>query len=226
MKSGNTPSVQILYEDASVLVAVKPQGMPSQPDPTGAPDALTLASAGETLYPVHRLDRMTGGVMVFARTRVAAAALSRQFADHGGDEIGKHYLAVVAGTVPEPLTLRDDLSRDARTGMAHVVPQGTGKEARLTATPVGYAVFSGAAVTLLEVLPETGRFHQIRCQLSAHGFPIVGDGKYGSRVRAPLALFAATLTFRHPGTGALVTFRAPKPSGGVWDLFADPFSSR
>ena len=225
MKSGNTPLIEILYEDAHVLVAVKPQGMPSQPDPTGAPDALTLAAAGKTLYPVHRLDRMTGGVMVFARTRAAAAALSRQFADHGTDEIGKHYLAVVAGTVPGPLTLRDDLLRDARTGMARVVPAGSGQEARLTASPIGYATFSGGAVTLLEVRPETGRFHQIRCQLSAHGFPILGDGKYGSRVRVPLALFAETLTFRHPDAGALVTFRAPRPSGGAWDAFTDCFSS-
>lgn len=221
MKPGNTPSIQILYEDASVLVVLKPQGMPSQPDPTGAPDALTIAAGGKTLYPVHRLDRMTGGVMVFARTRAAASALSHKFADHGGDEIGKRYLAIVSGTITEPLTLCDRLLRDPRASIARVVGGGAGQEARLSASPVASAIFAGGAVTLLEVLPETGRFHQIRCQLSSHGYPILGDGKYGSRVRVPLALFAASLSFRHPDTGLLVTFHAPPPTGGAWDAFRD-----
>ena len=227
MKPGNTPSLQIVYKDDFVLVAVKPQGMPSQPDPTGAPDALTLAAGGGTLYPVHRLDRVTGGIMVFARTRAAAASLSAQFRDHGGEEIGKRYLAVVSGTVTGQLDLSDDLLRDARTGVARVVPTGTGGlSARLRALPLATATHAGNAVTLLEICLETGRFHQIRCQLSSHGYPILGDGKYGSRVRMPLALYAEALAFRHPHTGALVTFSAPRPTGNAWDLFADYWAKR
>ena len=101
MKPGNTLSPNVIYRDKSVLVVVKPQGMPAQPDPTGAPDALTLAAAGGALYPVHRLDRVTGGVMVFARTRAAAASLSRQLAAHEDGETGKRYLAVASGMVTE-----------------------------------------------------------------------------------------------------------------------------
>lgn len=221
MKPGNTPSLTVLYRDRSVLVIVKPQGMPAQPDPSGAPDALTLAAAGGTLYPVHRLDRMTGGVMVLARTRAAAASLSRQFAAHEGGETGKRYLAVVSGRLTEPFTCRDFLTRDARLGIARIAATATGgKEARLSASPLAAASYSGGEVTLLSVRLETGRFHQIRCQLSARGNPIVGDGKYGSRVRAPLALFAEALSFCHPDTGALMTFCAPAPTDGAFSPFS------
>ena len=227
MKPGNALPPDILYRDRSVLVIVKPQGMPAQPDPSGAPDAFTLAAAGGTLYPVHRLDRMTGGVMVFARTRAAAAALSRQFAAHQDGETGKRYLAVVSGRLPEPFTCRDFLTRDARLGIARVATASTGgKEARLSAHPLATAVFAGGDVTLLSVQLETGRFHQIRCQLSARGNPIVGDGKYGSRVRAPLALFAESLSFCHPDTGAPVTFRAPAPADGAFAPFAGLLATR
>ncbi len=227
MKPGNTLSPNVIYRDKSVLVVVKPQGMPAQPDPTGAPDALTLAAAGGALYPVHRLDRMTGGVMVFARTRAAAASLSRQLAAHEDGETGKRYLAVVSGMVTEPFICRDFLIRDARLGMAHVVTSAAGgKEARLSASPLATASFLGGDVTLLSVRLETGRFHQIRCQLSAHGHPIVGDGKYGSRVRAPLALFAESLSFYHPDTGALVTFRAPAPTDGAFAPFTEFLTAR
>lgn len=227
MKPGNTLSPNVIYRDKSVLVVVKPQGMPAQPDPTGAPDALTLAAAGGALYPVHRLDRMTGGVMVFARTRAAAASLSRQFAAHEDGETGKRYLAVVSGMVTEPFICRDFLIRDARLGMARVVTSAAGgKEARLSASPLATASFLGGDVTLLSVRLETGRFHQIRCQLSAHGHPIVGDGKYGSRVRAPLALFAESLSFCHPDTDALVTFRAPAPTDGAFAPFAEFLAAR
>lgn len=228
MKQGNTLSPNVIYRDKSVLVVVKPQGMPAQPDPTGAPDALTLAAAGGALYPVHRLDRMTGGVMVFARTRAAAASLSRQLAAHEDGETGKRYLAVVSGMVTEPFICRDFLIRDARLGMSRVVTSSAagGKEARLSASPLATASFLGGDVTLLSVRLETGRFHQIRCQLSAHGHPIVGDGKYGSRVRAPLALFAESLSFCHPDTGALVTFRAPAPTDGAFAPFAEFLAAR
>lgn len=227
MKPTKTPSVTILYKDASVVVVVKPQGMPSQPDLTGAPDVQTVVAADGTLFPVHRLDRMTGGVMVFARTRAAAAALSSQFSDHGDEEIGKQYLAVVSGNVEEPLSYHDYLIRDARAGMARVVSHGAGgQEARLYAFPVAHAVFAGRDITLLEVHLKTGRFHQIRCQLSTHGYPILGDGKYGSRVRMPLALFAEVLTFRHPETGETLAFRTSAPAGGAWDLFSAVLAHR
>ncbi len=227
MKPGNTLSQNILYRDRFVLVVVKPQGMPAQPDSSGVPDALTLAAAGGTLYPVHRLDRVTGGVMVFARTPAAAASLSRQFATHEDGGTGKRYLAVVSGILTEPVVCRDFLTRDARLGMARVATVATGgKEARLAASPLASASFLGGDITLLSVQLETGRFHQIRCQLSAHGNPIVGDGKYGSRVRAPLALFAESLSFCHPDTGALVTFHAPAPSGGAFAPFAELLDAR
>lgn len=227
MELGAASPIQVLYRDDAVLIAVKPQGLLSQPDGSPAPDMLSRLAAGEGLYPVHRLDRATGGVMVFARTRTAAAALSAQFAAPVRMTIEKTYLAVVGGRIEVPFTRLDFLTRDPRLGIARVTDAARGgKEARLSARPIAVDSYAGQDVTLLAVTPETGRFHQIRCQLAASGHPILGDGKYGSRVKCPLALFAERLAFRHPVTQVVMTFHAAPPCLPPWSLFAEELAVR
>lgn len=225
----NSPSfsIPILLEDKEILVLVKPVGMPSQPDPTGAADVFSFVKSkrGEA-YLVHRLDRMTGGVMVFAKTRRAARSLSSAMAhrdEEGGGALRKTYLALAGGQISAPLTLSDYLLQDRRAQKSRVVSAGTAgaREARLIATPLGFRPTSGGEATLLSVELLTGRFHQIRAQLSAVGHPLLGDGKYGSRVKCPLALYSHSLSFPHPLSGETVSVTAPAPSGEPWQLFSD-----
>ena len=223
MERQNSPSV--LYRDESIVVAVKPAGMPSEPDPTGDPDMRSLLSRGEpALFSVHRLDRVTGGVMVFARTKRAASVLSRAIAsgeEGTGRDFTKVYFAIVAGEIRERFSRTDYLTRDPRLGRAKVVTKETAgaRRATLAAVPLAYATVEGTPATLLAVKLETGRFHQIRAQLSNAGHSIVGDGKYGSRVRCPLALFAGYLSFSHPAHGEKVSFSCLPPREKPWTAF-------
>ena len=194
--------LEIIYKDRHVLAVKKPAGTPSQPDPTGAPDAMSLARAALAeqsqpcdLWLVHRLDRVVGGILVFARTKAAAGELSSLFATHGAE---KCYLAVTEGEAPTG-ELCDLLYKDAAKGKAFVVDRARAgvKEARLIAEPISAADTESGARSLVRVTLLTGRFHQIRAQLSSRGASIVGDGKYGSRdkgARMP-ALYAYRLTF-------------------------------
>ena len=192
----------ILLRDPHLLLVYKPPAVPAQPDPTGDKDILTLAaeelaSSGEpsTLYPVHRLDRVTGGVMVLARDRKSAAALSALIPNH--QEFCKQYFAVIPGILTGNGEMRDFLVRDPRQGKAFVVarPRPGAKEARLHYTALAAATLEGRDYTLISVRLFTGRFHQIRVQFASRGYPLVGDGKYGSREHAPVSLFAAGLSF-------------------------------
>ena len=223
-------SPPVLFEDGEILIVLKPAGMPSQPDPTGVPDLFSCVSekCGE-LYLVHRLDRMTGGVLVFAKTRRAARALSLAMAhrdEEGSGSLRKTYLAVAAGRIDEPFALTDFLLQDRRAQRSRVVPPGTrgAKVARLTAVPLGCREVLEGDATLLSVELLTGRFHQIRAQFSAAGHPLLGDGKYGSRVKCPLALYAERLTFPHPVSGETVCVTAPSPTGEIWQVFSDLLS--
>lgn len=217
--------LEILYKDRHVLAVIKPAGMPSQTDPTGAPDAMSLAKAalaeqGESgdLWLVHRLDRVVGGILVFARTKKAAGELSSLFATH---EAEKCYLAVTEGEVPRG-ELSDLLYKDAAKGKSFVVDRARAgvKEARLIAEPISAADTEGGARSLVRVTLLTGRFHQIRAQLSSRGASIVGDGKYGSRdkgARMP-ALYAYRLTFTLFGSKYAFRVR-PNTAAYPWSLF-------
>ena len=194
--------LEIIYSDCHILAVKKPVGIPSQPDPTGDVDAMTLArerlsELGEPsdLWLVHRLDRVVGGVLVFARNKKSAAALSSLFSAH---DMEKCYIAVTEGNAPSG-ELCDLLYKDAAKGKSFVVDRMRAgvKEARLTATPLATAETDGGRLSLVAVTLHTGRFHQIRAQLSSRRAPIVGDGKYGSRdkgARTP-ALYAYRLAF-------------------------------
>ena len=181
---------------------------------------LISTTLGGGCYPVHRLDRVVGGVIVYARTASAAAHLSRQIAEH---TFQKEYLAVVSGT-PEPPEgeLCDLLFKDARAQKSYVVDRmrkGV-KEARLDYKMLAAAESQDGLLSLVRVRLHTGRFHQIRVQFSSRGHPLAGDGKYGSRVKeCSVALYSCRIAFCHPLTGQRCEYTAGPPEKFPWDLF-------
>ena len=217
----------ILYEDNHVIVAVKPQNMPSQADASRDMDFLTLLKqyikekyekpGAVYLGLVHRLDRPAGGVMAFARTSKAAARLSAQIK---GRSFQKGYYAVAAGKLPRAGTLVDELLKDGRTNTSHVVPQGTqgAKHAELS-----YRVLSEReGYSLADISLKTGRPHQIRVQFSHAGAPLVGDAKYGGAENPLLCLWSYRLSFLHPTKKERMTFTCLTPDRFPWNLFELP----
>lgn len=188
--------MEILFQDKEIIVCIKPVGLDSEHD--------MPATLGGEIYPIHRLDKNVGGVMVYARTKAAAAALSE--AVRSGSMV-KEYVAKVHGTPPETGDWEDWLFKDSRKNKVYVVKkQRAGvKKARLE-----YWLLEGGETSLVRVRLHTGRSHQIRVQFASRGFPLVGDHKYGSRddTAAPL-LFSCCLTF--PYRGKQVRFEALPP---------------
>lgn len=216
---------KIIYKDKNAVVIVKPVGMPSQSDPSGDADAMTLTSEkllGEgdahSLWLVHRLDRTVGGVLVFARSKEAAARLSREITD---GTLEKEYLAVTEGAASEG-ELRDYLFKD-RTASKSFVVKGERRGARLAVlkySTLATVSTEGGERSLVKIKLLTGRFHQIRAQFSHLGMPLVGDGKYGSRdkgARTP-ALFAVSLRARSINGGETIT-APPDFEKYPWRLF-------
>ena len=201
--------------------------MPVQPDPTADKDALTLAGEmlsemGEAsaLWLVHRLDRVVGGTVVFARNKRTAAALSELFSTQSTE---KEYLAIVEG-VAEGGVLEDLLYKDAAKSKAFVVDRKRAgvKEAFLEYRPIECVEVQGSYRTLVRVKLHTGRFHQIRAQFSTRKMPLVGDGKYGSRdsgARTP-ALYSARLAFSVDGRKYEIS-AMPDRSKYPWSLFSE-----
>ena len=208
------PVTEVLYQDKDLVVCRKAPGLLSEGE---GPDSLvTLLSrqCGVPVYPVHRLDRGAAGLMVFARSQASAAALSRAVQEK---RLNKEYFALVSG-VPTPAAgeMIDFLFKDSQKGKVFAVkrPRKGVREARLTYR----TLWSGGAepVSLVRIRLDTGRTHQIRVQFSSRGMPLLGDGKYGSRVKGELALFSCALGFPHPVTGQRMEF-FDKPRGAPWD---------
>ena len=207
----------ILFQDSEVLVCLKPAGVLSET--SGMPERLEKETDG-SIYCVHRLDRAVGGVMVYARTREAAAALSASIA---AGRMEKRYLAVVCGCPEEELArLKDLLYHDASRNKSYVVRRmrrGV-REAELSYERLATAEADGKTLSLLGVTLFTGRSHQIRVQFASRGLPLAGDGRYGSPVRdCEIALWASSLAFPHPVTGKEMRFSAPPPERFPWILF-------
>ena len=206
----------LIHEDAELLVFNKPTGLAVQGGRglTQSLDGLLVAFAksnGKKPRLVHRLDRGTSGLIIVARTKPAAAFLSKEFSER---RTKKTYLALVEGDLPQaekgeitvPLARVDD---DGRARMIPAVPGREGGQAAMTRWKILDRVGKRA---LLEVSPITGRMHQLRVHLSASGCPIVGDEIYGQGAEgaARLMLHAWKLEIRHP-SGAELRFQAPVP---------------
>ncbi|GAB4261497.1 MAG: hypothetical protein Kow0092_11070 [Deferrisomatales bacterium] len=205
------PTLTVLYEDEGCLAVDKPAGLPSGPtrDPSRAhAEALAEARAGAPLTLLHRLDKDTTGVLLLAKTRPFAEALTRAFRER---RVEKVYLALVRGTPPPAFDAVSHL-REGEGGRMHAVRSGGARAETRFAT---LAARGGWA--LVEARPRTGRTHQIRVQLARAGYPIVGDALYGGagavegRAVPRQMLHALRLGFVHPGSGRAVTVEAPVP---------------
>ena len=215
---------RILYEDAEIIAVDKPAGVAVESARVGETDLahalrsyLADGDGGPEIYTVHRLDQPVAGVVLFARTKMAAAALSKQLAD---GEMQKIYRARVCGRIPaEAGELTDYLAWDRKTNTAHVVPGGKGSaktSARREERPKKAVLrYKKTGEDTLEIELITGRHHQIRAQLAHAGMPIRGDTKYGAQAdskeglaRGQIALRAVSLSFRHPRTGAVMRITA------------------
>ena len=182
--------MEILYSDKHLAVCIKPVGLDSEAE---VPAALKEILGGE-IFPIHRLDKNVGGVMVYARTKFAAAALSKAVQE---GTMVKEYVAMVHGTPPESGDWTDLLFKDSSKNKVFVVKKERRgvKKARLEFTRL-----TAGEESLLRIRLHTGRSHQIRVQFSSRGFPLVGDHKYGSRDEktAPM-LFSCCITFPWQG---------------------------
>ena len=209
--------MDILYQDPQLLVCVKPRGVLSTDEPGGLPELLraALGDPKAQVRTVHRLDRVVGGLMVLARSREAARALSAQVEDRTFE---KEYLAVVNGSLPPAGEMRDLLYRDRYTHTTQVV-QELGKDVK-EAVLTYRRIDTAAGLTKVAIRLETGRTHQIRVQFASRGLPLVGDQRYGRGEPVPIALWSYALAFRHPETGAPMAFRLPPPEEPPWDRFS------
>ncbi len=189
--------MEFLHTDREIAVILKPVGMDSEQE---IPAAIAAAIGGEA-FPVHRLDKNVGGCMVYARTRRAAAALSRAVQD---GTMKKEYVALVHGAVPESGDWEDLLWKDSAKNKVFVVKRERRgvKSARLEFTRL-----RAGDPALVRILLHTGRSHQIRVQFASRGFPLLGDHKYGARdeFSAPM-LYSCALTF--PMNGRTLHFEA------------------
>ena len=182
--------MEILYSDKNIAVIVKPVGLDSEAE---VPAAIKEQLAGE-LFPIHRLDKNVGGVMVYARTKQAAASLSKAVQD---GTMVKEYVAMVHGTPPETGDWEDLLWKDGKKNKVFVVKRQRGgvKKARLE-----FKRLTAGETSLVHVRLHTGRSHQIRVQFSSRGFPLVGDHKYGSRdEKTEPMLFSCRISFPYKG---------------------------
>ena len=219
----------ILHEDNHVIVVMKPQNIACCPDESGDDNLLDCVKRYlKTTYNkpgnayaglVHRLDRPTGGVMVFAKTSKAAARLSEQMRN-GGFE--KRYLAVLCGRpLKDKGTLENYLRKNSINNTVYVCTQ-TEEGAKFAS--LDYEIREQKdGLSLAEINLNTGRTHQIRVQFSSINAPVYGDMRYGGEkaVRGKLALWAYSLRFTHPTTGEKMRFMvAPPEDGTPWNAFS------
>ncbi len=211
MAATRLPPIDLLFVDAHIVVANKPSGLLVHRGWDNDDDVALFRvrdALGQHVHPVHRLDRGTSGALLFARTKEAAAALSRAFE---AGAVQKRYLALVRGTPPNSGTIDYAIPRSE---------DGPRVPAVTRFTLVGPSPVDRCSLVL--AMPETGRLHQIRRHLRHIGHPLVGDVAYGSgeinrHYRATyalhrLALHAESLAFEHPIlTGERVAVRAPLP---------------
>lgn len=222
--------MEVLYEDNHIIAVNKTCKEIVQGDKTGDVPLSEIVKAyikdkynkpGEVFLGVtHRLDRPTSGVVLFARTSKALARLNAMFQSH--EQIRKTYWAIVQGAPKLPeARLENYLIRNEAQNKSYIAKPGSkdAKQAILT-----YKTLTvGEHYSLLEINLETGRHHQIRCQLAAIGCPIKGDLKYGAKRSNPdggICLHARQIAFEHPVSHEQITITAPTPDDNLWKALA------
>ncbi len=205
----------VLFQDSDIAVVVKAQGELSQSDKSGEagiPEKLSL-QLGCQVYPVHRLDRPVGGIMVYALNKKSASSLSKQL-QSDGIGFSKEYFALVSGIPNEKSAVFTDfIYKDGAKGKSFVC--SSERKGVKRASLEYQTAWSNAEenISLVKIKLHTGRTHQIRVQFSSRGMPILGDGKYGSRKKyqSGIALYSCKLEFDHPSSGKRMVFEIPMP---------------
>ena len=217
-------SIKVVYEDNHVIVVIKPAGILSQADKSGDLDMLTLVkeyikekyNKPGNVYVglVHRLDRMTSGLMVFAKTSKGASRLSNSIRE--GD-FKKEYLAAVSGILGGNGMLENYLFKDEKTNTSSVVNESkkNAKLAKLEYKVIGHTMYKDEEYAYVRVKLYTGRHHQIRVQFSHINHPLYGDVKYGGK-KGDLALVACRLKFIHPTKDEVMEFEYMPEKQNIW----------
>ena len=208
--------MELIYCDETLLVCVKPAGVLSTDEPGGVPELARLELGDEKaqVRTVHRLDRVVSGLMVLARSAAAASELSRQIREN---EFEKAYLAVVHGHPEEKEgTMVDLLQRCKQERKTYVVTQ---MDKGVQEAILDYRVLAeNADLSKVYITLRTGRTHQIRCQFSSRGLPLVGDRKYSLlEDGCNIALWSHRIAFTHPVTGERMEFQLNPPDQYPWD---------
>lgn len=218
---------EILYEDKDLLVCYKPAGIPTQTKQTLQMDVeseLKNYLKGKPVYVIHRLDQPVEGILVFGKTKEAAAALGKQLSSDG---MNKEYYAVVAGIMEEKQgKLVDYIKKEAKGNLSKIVQE---TEAEAKYAELSYEVVGEKEVSLVRIHLKTGRHHQIRVQFAGTNHPLLGDQKYADAKTLELsrqmgvrnvALCAARLHFIHPVKKEKMEFQI-QPKGLPFQIFRD-----
>lgn len=208
--------MEIICNNEEFVTVIKPFGVSSQENGRdGLPDLLKKELNLSEIYTVHRLDTVTSGVMVYAKTKKAAALLSRGITD---GTFKKEYLAVVHGEVsPDKGEMVDFLFKDSRKNKTFVVKSERKGVKKASLEYEVQEIKNG--LSLVKIKLHTGRTHQIRVQFSSRKHPVYGDGKYGASDNIPfIALFSQGISFISPENGERVSFEAPRPKYDFFDL--------
>lgn len=207
----------VLFKDHHILAINKPAGLATQQDKSGEKNAhqMAMAYAHRDLYIIHRLDQRVSGVLVFAKTKEAAAFLSKQLEDKKTEKI--YYGIVSTGDIPRKGKLTHYLTYDNKNNISTAHNESvTGADECI----LEYEVIQQLEnFMVMQIMLITGRKHQIRAQLAAIGVPIRGDIKYGSKrtnENGAIDLHAYSLEFIHPSSKKLVKIIAPFPEEGLW----------
>lgn len=203
--------IAVLFEDKDIIVCIKPCGVLSQSDEQGRENMIDILSfkIESEIFPLHRLDREVGGVMVFAKNKNSAAVLSRDIAEN---KLKKEYIALVHGEPCEKQgEMRDLLFKDSKKNKSFVVKnkrKGV-KEAVLEFNVINSVSIENEQYSVVKVLLHTGRTHQIRVQFASRKMPLAGDRKYGGKdIFKDIGLWSYRLSFKHPVTKEQMQFSA------------------
>ena len=215
--------IKIYFEDEHIVVCEKPYGIMSQVGNGSNMPQLLSEQLNTKIYPVHRLDTTTTGLIIYAKSEKMAGLLSTRIAN--GD-LDKYYLAVCHGKTQEGGEMTDYLYHDKLKNKSFVVKSERkgARLARLEFCTLGGTFLNEKELSLVKIHLLTGRTHQIRVQFASRGNMLYGDGKYGAKDNDKIALHSHSLEITHPITNQKMTFTS-LPEGGIWERLQSKLKS-